>query len=77
MYYMFVTKEGVLKGRGTGAGGPFTLDGNLKEGKRLNMQLANEENDATWDLWGTVSQKGYRMDIDDDTDYWYVVPENT
>jgi len=43
----------------------------------LNIKLANEENSATWDLWGTITEKGYRIDIERGSNYWYVVPENT
>ena len=44
MFYMFITKEGIIKGRGTGKRGTFTIEGSLLPKKRTNIKLTNEEN---------------------------------
>jgi len=74
---MFITKEGIVRGRGAGSGGPFALLGTVSPNKDINLQLKNEENAHGWNKWGKVSEKGYRIDIEDGSRYYYVVPENT
>ena len=58
MFYMFITKEGIVKGRGIDSGGAFTLKGSLLPKKRANFFIENEEDDVKVDLFGDVSQEG-------------------
>ena len=74
MYFLFMTKDGRMKGKGTGSGGPFTLEGQRK-GKEMTMILKNVENSGRWNIDGKMNDDNHRIDFDED--YWYVLPEGS
>lgn len=49
MYYLYMTRDGRMKGKGTGSGGPFTVEAKRK-GHKITILLKNVENTAKWNL---------------------------
>ena len=64
---MFITKEGIVKGRGIDNGGTFTVKGSTKLPlkNRANFFVENEEDDIKVDLFGDISQEGHRIDMNE------------
>ena len=72
MSYLYMTRDGRMKGKGTGSGGPFTLEAKRK-GRKIRILLKNVENSGSWDLEAFMQEDNHRIVCD--TDYWYVLPE--
>lgn len=58
--------------KGSGAGGPFTLEGQVK-GKKVSMILKNVENAGRWNIECDMKDDNHRITAG--TNYWYVLPE--
>lgn len=76
IYFMFLTKDGRLRGKGTGNGGPFTVEGQRK-GKKVQILLKNVENAGRWNMEGAMQDNNHRIDVQMMSSYFYVLPEGS